>query len=460
MTSDKKLAIYGGARAVTSEYKEKWRNVGFRAVPPLLKLIARDVNTSRGGSGPVAAFEKRFAAMTQTRYALAMNSGTATLHSAYFAVGVKPGTEVIVPSYTFFASVTPILQLGGTPVFCDIDERTLTADPDDVENRITPSTRAICVVHVFGNPAAMDRFVEIARHHDVALIEDASHAHGAIYKGQPIGSWGDVGCFSLQGQKAVSGGEAGVAVTNNPVLFDRMLALGHYGRVQDQQAAETFNMDDISLGLKYRPHLYGMVLALDSLSRLEELNRLRAHNYRILSERLENCPAVRPIESYPDAVRGGYIEFILRYKSEHAGGWSRDAFVKAAQAEGVPIYVGSYTQLGPNTRLLHESPVFGDMDLTELGGFFPRPQGNRIASAQDLPVTYRLADQLMTMPALTKVPERFVRECANALRKVAECACAIKDFRTGGVSSPVPSPTRGSRYPSRRRWSSAEVVRE
>src|SRR5207249_3027548 len=138
------------------------------------------------------------------RHGLVMNSGTAALHSAYFAAGVGPGSEVIVPSYTFFASAAPILQCGGTPVFCDVDERTLTADPDDVERRITPRTRAICVVHMWGNPARMDRFSEIARRHRVALIEDCSHAHGASYRGRPVGSWGDIGCFSLQGEKAVT----------------------------------------------------------------------------------------------------------------------------------------------------------------------------------------------------------------------------------------------------------------
>src|ERR1043166_1133043 len=135
----------------------------------------RDGTWNAKGDGPIADLERRFAALTETRYALAMNSGTTALHSAYSAVGVKPGTEVIVPAYTFFASAAPILQCGGTPVFCDVDEQTLNADPDDVERRITPRTRAICVVHLWGNPARMDRFAELARRHRVALIEDCSH---------------------------------------------------------------------------------------------------------------------------------------------------------------------------------------------------------------------------------------------------------------------------------------------
>src|SRR5439155_1690387 len=211
-----RLAIDGGRPAVSSAYRERWRSVRLRSAVSIAAHAWRDVNTVAAGEGPVADFEQAFARLCERRHALVMNSGTAALHSAYFAAGVGPGTEVIVPSYTFFASAAPILQCGGTPVFCDVDERTLTADPDDVARRITARTRAICVVHLWGNPAPMDRFAALARRHGLALIEDCSHAHGATYQGRPVGSWGDVGCFSLQGQKAVSGGEAGIAVRYDP----------------------------------------------------------------------------------------------------------------------------------------------------------------------------------------------------------------------------------------------------
>lgn len=426
-----KLAIYGGPRAVSTTYRERWRNIRLRDLVPVVKYTWRNVNTIASGIGPIAQFEKKFAKLCQTKYALTMNSGTATLHSAYFAVGVKPGTEVIVPSYTWFATASAILQCGGTPVFCDIDERTLTADPADVERRITPRTRAICVVHVWGNPAAMDRFVEIAKRHKVALIEDCSHAPGASYQGRPVGSWGDIGCFSLQGVKAVTGGEAGIAVTNDPVLFDHMLVLGHNGRTLAGQAAATFQIDNISLGVKYRPHLFAVLLVMGSLSRLPELNRLRRRNYQILSSELEGCRAVRIIETYPDAVRGGLLEFILRYDPQYAGGWNCGAFVNAAKAEGVPINVDRYTRMGRTWRMLHESPVFTTLDLSRLGGCLAeKPSAPHQQPCEgSLPVCERLGDQLMTMSPLTKVSERFVRECARAFRKVADCAARSEDCR-------------------------------
>ena len=417
------LAIFGGPRAVNTEYKEGWRQVWPSDLEAILAAGRNDINTEAKGQGPIADFERQFAELTGSRHALAMNSGTAALHSAYFALGVKPGTEVIVPGYTFFATAAPILQCGGRPVFCDVDPETLLADPDDVERRITPRTRAICVVHLWGNPAPMDQFVEIARRHNLGLIEDCSHAHGALYRNRAVGSWGHIGCFSLQGPKAVSAGEGGIAVTDDPVLFDRMLALGHYGRLKGGQANNTFDTDFLSLGVKYRPHLYGILLATGSLARLPELNRRRQRNYDILCEELAGCEAVQPIKTTPEAVRGGFLEFIVRYTPEKAGNWKSTEFIKAAQAEGVPISKERYAQLGKSKRMLSETPIFTTLDSSELGGYLEASRAPQDAHVSpELPVVKSLAGRLLTLPPFTKVPEQFVRECAVALRKVAEYA--------------------------------------
>jgi dTDP-4-amino-4,6-dideoxygalactose transaminase len=414
------LAIDGGTPAVTLPYRERWRNVQRPGLAAIARMGRKDVNTLAKGEGPIAEFERDFAALCGTRYALAMNSGTATLHSAYFAAGVGPGDEVIVPSYTFFASAAPILQCGGTPVFCDVDPITLTADPDDVERRITPRTKAICVVHLWGNPAPMDRFADLARRHGVALIEDCSHAHGATYQGRTVGSWGDIGCFSLQGMKAVSGGEAGIATTDDPVLFDRMLLLGHYGRLKKGQAADTFATDNLALGLKYRPHPYAILLAQASLERLPELNRRRRRNYEILTAELEGSDALSTVPTTPDAVRGGFLEYIVRYDAERAGGWSAERFIAAARAEGVPIEQERYAAIGKDGHPLHMSPIFTTLDVSSLGGNLAQTRSHTPDGS--LPVTESLPGRLLTMHPLTKVPERFVRECGRALRKVADGA--------------------------------------
>lgn len=429
--SNGKLAIFGGKKAVGKKAREKWRKVSYKDMASIFYSGLRDVNTISDGGGAQKHFEESWAKMVGTRYGLAMNSGTSTLHSAYFAVGCRPGDEVIVPAYTFFASTTPVLQVGATPVFCDIDEDTLIADPQHVERLITPRTKAICVVHVWGNPGKMDAFLEIARRHRIALIEDCSHAPGASYAGRPVGSWGDIGCFSLQGAKAVSGGECGVATTDDPVLYDRMLALGHNGRTGRQQKADTFEeLDNISFGLKYRPHVYGIQLALGGLERLPRLNELRRRNYAILEEELHGCPGIQLAGTYPEAERGGFLNYILTFNSEHCGNWSREAFVQAAKAEGVPLSVDRYTQFGQRWGLLPDAPLFQSTDVSELGGVMGLALENyRKNPAPELPITRKVMGRLVSLPGFADVPEDYVRDCGRGLRKVAEAAAQMRDFR-------------------------------
>jgi dTDP-4-amino-4,6-dideoxygalactose transaminase len=429
VAGDVKLAIYGGPKAAKLKYREWWRRSRLRDLWPLLKYVIKGNNTIARG-GPIAKFENRFTRLTGARYGILMNSGTATLHSAYVAVGVKPGDEVLVPTYTWFASVTPILQCGATPVFCDIDPLTLTIDPRDTERRITPRTRAICAVHTWGNPCAMDQFVALARRYELAIIEDASHAHGAKYQGRPIGSWGDIGCFSLQGSKAVTGGEAGIAVTSNPLYNDRMLALGLNLRREDH-VTDTIDIDEMSLGMKYRPHLCAAVMANASLSRLPKLNRLRKRNYDILAEELADCPAVQTIGTYPGAERGGFLEFIFRFRPEHCGNWTREAFVAAAKAEGVYINVDRYTNVSSTSNLLHQCSIFNTLDRSQFGGPMANVRFDPLPREVELPVAEQLSGELLSMPPFTSVPEKFVREQAKAIAKVVRAANCICDLRTG-----------------------------
>jgi dTDP-4-amino-4,6-dideoxygalactose transaminase len=426
------LAIFGGAKTLEDPYRDRWRRIAWRDVFRMTLAAARDDVTAIHSKSPIGRLEEQFCRLTGADFALTMNSGTATLHSAYFAAGVKPGDEVIVPSYTFYASAAPILQCGGIPVFCDIDPKTLTIDPEDVERRIGPKTKAVCAVHVWGNPARLDRLVQICRDHGLVLIEDCSHAHGATYQGRSVGTWGDIGCFSLQAQKAVCGGELGIAVTNNARFYDRMLALGHMGRMSTDQKASTFEIDNLCFGIKYRPHLYGVLMAMGALRRLGELNRRRRKWYDYLSKALKDCPALVPIETYPGSMRGGLVEFLFRYHPEHAGGWNRGAFVKALQAEGVPVYADRYTLVGAHARLLHEAPLFTDVDFSELGGFLAggAKPGTIATDPASLPVSMELCDKLVALPPFTKVSEKYVRACVQAIHKVVRLANEVGDLRT------------------------------
>ena len=430
-----------GKRTAAYAYPTRWMRAkkGLRLAGDVLRMLPwaiRGESTITDGSGIIAKFEAAFARLTGSGFALAMNNGTATLHSAYFAVGVGPGKEVIVPSYTWHATATPILQCGAIPVFCDIDPRTLTADPSDVERRITERTQAISVVHVWGNPAEMDRIMDIANRHHIKVIEDCSHAHGAVYKGKAVGTWGAIGCFSLNCGKAVDGGEAGVAVTNDPVLFDHMLLLGHFGRIQNGQAARTFNVGDMSLGLKYRPSTPAIYLAMASLARLPRLNERCELSWRWLCEEIEGVKGLRPQLTLPGAVRGGYMSYVLVYDGARWGGPARDEFVKGVQAEGVPLSADRYSQINYTYGMLHQAPIFRQLDRRTLGGvsYDPTRAWVENISTVSLPVCEGLSQQLVSFSRLDQASEHFVRHCGRTLRKVTaelvpQCGSVADDSR-------------------------------
>lgn len=415
MTS--KLAIHGGARSLRGNLEMRRIQVqrGLSRSYDLLKMLPLTLRgwTSVNEGGIVERFERAFAEATGARYALAMNSGTASLHSAYFALGVGPGTEVIVPSYTWHATATPILQCGAVPVFCEIDPQTLTADPHDIQRRITERTRVISVLHAWGNPAPMDRILEIAGRHGLFVVEDCSHAHGAVYKGKPVGTWGHIGCFSCQGSKAVDGGEAGVAITDESAFLDRMLLLGHNYLVRNVKA---FDFGDISLGVKYRPHPAAMYLACASLQRLPNRNRRAARAWQWLCEELEGVAGIRPIATLPGSQRGGYYAFVFDYRGEELGGPGTEEFVEAVRAEGAPLDFDQF-----RGRLLHTLPFFTEFDRTSLGGgcYDPtRPREENLWKGA-LPETERVTARLVRFPSLLYAArEGYVRRCARAVKKV------------------------------------------
>jgi len=412
------LALLGGSPAVTDPPREGWVQVNDEVKAAVMSLLDERVISIGGPTGVVGEFESEFSALTGSRYALCMNSGTATLHSAYFAAGVGPGYEVLVPSYTWHASATPVVHCGATPVFCDIDPATMTIDPDDVERRITERTKALCVVHVWGNVCDMDRICEIAERHKLALIEDASHAHGAKWRDRSVGSMGAIGCFSLQGSKAVSGGEAGVAVTDDPALLDRMILLGHFGRPRVGAVEIVNEIGDMSLGIKYRAHPWAIAMALVNLRRLPELNRKRTENYALLNDRLRDCPGLEVIDPLPAATRGGFLEFKYKLSPEAVATVPRERIVEAMKAEGAPISADRYSDVNFTYGLLHAAPLFTSVDRRALGGAFYDPTRTDPATRPSLPVAEDLNQRLISMHAYTDVRQECLGQVAAAMRKV------------------------------------------
>lgn len=403
------LAITGGKAAVTLDYN----TIG--KVPVVAEKAYKTVESlMRKGeisfSPLVNQFEKRFANYVESQYCLALVNATTAIQEALFAVGVKPGDEVIVPSYTFWATVMPIVANGATPVFCDVNIHSHNMDPNDMEKRITNKTKAIVVVHVWGTPADMDPIMAIANKHGLKVIEDASHAHGATYKGKKVGSLGDVACFSMQESKTMPAGEGGLLVTNCKEYYDRACALGHYERLyalSDDNVYKNFALT--ALGFKHRIHPLAIGIADASLDRLDALNDLRTKNAQYLEQQIADLDFIEP-QKVIDNCERSYAYHYVRYIPDKFYGISVDTILKALAKEGVICGECGYGNL-------HNAPVFMRKDLGEYTYLDPAKNFKPVS----LPITEELAvNTFMLAPRFETECKELIDQYAEAYHKIAE----------------------------------------
>ncbi|HOX39809.1 MAG TPA: DegT/DnrJ/EryC1/StrS family aminotransferase [Candidatus Brocadiia bacterium] len=408
------LAIDGGPKTVTEPMNDSWRIV--------TELERSHVNAVLDDPGrayeELDKFEAEFAECVGARHAVSMCNGTATLHCAIFAAGARRGAEVIVPSVTWHASISPILHCGATPVFCEADPRTFCADPADVRRRVTDRTAAIVVTHVYGNPADMDSFREIVDGTKIKLIEDASHAHGATWDGRKVGAVGDIGCFSLQASKPVTGFECGVAATNDDELFEKMLVLGQYGRIEKlRKSAQFADLHNIGLGVKYRANPLAMAMARAQLKRLDDQNAKRAKWFARLDELLGGIRGVYPQKTYPKAVRGGLLLYTGTLDPDEIGA-PVDALLKALVAEGVST-TPRITPYGYG--VMHLEPIFTDFDFGRIGGGPWADFGPGVRQPLrrgDLPVSEKIHDTCFWLTTPVDPSPRWVEQVGEAFGKV------------------------------------------
>jgi dTDP-4-amino-4,6-dideoxygalactose transaminase len=332
MTSSQ-LAINGGT-PVRREPFQSWPLWDEREEQALLRAL----RSGQWGSGgeETELFEQEYAQAVGTRYALAVSTGTHALEAALRAVGVSYGDEVLVPPYTFVATVSAVLLVGGVPVFADIDPETYCIDPAVVEAAITPRTKVIMPVHLAGYPSDMDGLMEIARRHGLKLIEDACQAHDGQWRGQTVGSIGDMGCFSFQSSKNINSGEGGAIITNDPELFERAWSFKNCGRTR---VGGLWYQHDV-IGDNYRMTQFQAAILRVQLSRKEEWAERRAANGEYLSQGLRAIGGLLPQRADARVTRHGFHFMLTRYQPEAFGGWSRERFIEALVAEGVPASRG------------------------------------------------------------------------------------------------------------------------
>ncbi len=286
-----------------------------------------------------AEFAEKWAARCGCRYGLLLPHGTDALRFALAAVfdhdGLEYGGEVIVPNFSFIASAAAPLDRRFGIALVDVEPDTLLLDPKRVEEAIVPGkTRAIMPVHLFGQPANMTALAAIARRHNLKIIEDAAQAHGAEWETGPVGSLGDAAGFSFQSHKSLSCGEGGILTTNDQEVFERAYGLHDVGRARIGRE----RWDHHTLGWNCRPTEYQAAVLLHRLSFFDEQQAIRQGNFEHLTNLLATVDCVEPLTVRPGVKRHGMYMFPLRYRPEHCGGALFEDFLRAVQAEGMPIH--------------------------------------------------------------------------------------------------------------------------
>ena len=425
LTSERRLAVDGGTpvRDVRARPWPAWP-VGTDEDVAAVAEVIKGGKWTRWGGDRVVALEAQLQEYTGARRAVAVSSGTAALEVALKAVGVRPGDEVIVPAFSFVATATAVLQVGGIPVFADVLPETHNLAPDSAAALVTGRTRAIVPVHIAGLPCDMERILAVARQHDMRVVEDAAQAIGGVWQGRHVGTVGDAGCYSFQASKNLPSGEGGAVVTDDDRLADKAFALMHIGRVPGAD----FYTHDV-LGWNYRLTEFQAALLLSQFRRYPALQQRRQDNAHFLRDALQDLPGIFPAREDPFVSAHGVHGYACRYvAARFAPGrrFPRAAFLRALRAEGIPCGVGY-------DHPLYKNPLFADAKEA-MRDDCPFACGHAAALAVDysrvhLPNVERLcAEETLWFPQPVFLGSREdMQDIVDALAKVREYAARTSD---------------------------------
>jgi len=291
----------------------------------------------------VSEFERAWAEKIGTKRCLAVVNGTNALICALVNMGIGAGDEVIVPPYTFIGTIVPVLQVGAIPVFVDTDPATFQIDPDKIEEKITSRTKAILPVHILGLPADMLKIMDIAKKHNLLVLEDDCQAHLAEINHKKMGTFGYAGCFSFQNSKNMPIGEAGAIVSDDEHFMDKCYSYHNYGNPYGSLVGEV-GAGTLLAGTKMRLTEYQAAIGLAQMKRIEEQAQTREKNAARLTSQIKEIPGIIPVKLSPGVTRAVYHLYPFRYNKEKFHNLSRSLFLKALSAEGVHCSRG-YSQM-------------------------------------------------------------------------------------------------------------------
>ena len=352
--------------------------------------VAECIRSQWIGLGPrVERLEQEFARYKGTPYALAVSSGTAAIHLALAAMGIGAGDEVIAPAMTFCSTIHAIVHTGVNPVLVDCRRDTFNIDPEQIESRITPQTKAILVVHMCGRSCEMNPILDIARRHRLRVIEDCAHAIEATYKGRPVGLMGDAGCFSFYPTKNITTGDGGMVITRDPQLFERAKVLSLHGMTADAWSRFVGGPSGyavIAAGFKYNMTDLAAALGLPQLAKIDDHWRQRGRVWSQYNQRLKELPLMLPPDTEPESRHACHLYTpLLKVEELRAG---RAEIIAALDAENigvgihyVPVHQQPYyrqqfgfkdsdfpdaTFVGERTFSLPLSPAMSDQDVADV----------------------------------------------------------------------------------------------
>ncbi len=328
------------------------------------------------GGRRVQEFEKLLSSFVKSRHAVAVNSGTAALQAALYALDIQKGDEVLVPSFTFVATANSIMSVGAKPVFVDIVKENYTMDPNDLQKKITKKSKAIIPVHLYGHMAYMDEISEVANKYHLEIIEDSAQSLGSTYKGRHSGTFSKLGCFSMYAAKVVTSGEGGAIVTNDKKLFEKLRKIRNHGMLHEY--------DTRVLGLNLRLPEINAAIAAVQMKKIHKFLNQRRKNARILTELLSDLDVIIPYERKGERVN--WYLYTIATKN-------RDKIMKKLNSEGIGATAYYKTPV-------HKMPFYN--------------------KKQSLHVTQWAASRVLSLPVHPLVSKQNLNQIAKLLHKIVK----------------------------------------
>jgi perosamine synthetase len=401
------LAIHGGTPVRSARFPD-WPQTDERDEQVILNSL-RNHKWCTTDAEFIPKFEKEWTRRVGSRGCVMTPCGTHALQLALELTGVGPGDEVIVSPYTYIATIDAILLTYTLPVFADTDLKTFQIDPDDIEHRITEHTRAILPAHMFGASVHLDKILAIGKKHNSPVIEDACQGHGTEWKGQHVGTFGVMGCFSFQETKNLPGGEAGALVSNDEDLIAKAYMVRNFGL---DPKTHRYAMR----GMKYRISDFPAAVLMAQFGRYDELCVKREKHAAYLRAELSKFPGMFVQENYPESTRQNYYCTGLRYDQDHFKGVPRAKVVRALEAEGV-IAINGYPPLNKEPYLEQS------LNLRSFKTVFSEERLNRYRAQNNLPQNDKLCETGLYLAQNMLIGEKSdVDDVLEAFNKVQKNA--------------------------------------